>query len=229
MSNICIIPARGGSKRIPRKNIKSFLGKPIISYSIEAALNSKLFDEVMVSTDDYEIAAIAKKYGASVPFMRSDKTANDYATTFDVIYEVLQEYNLLNKKFNLSCCIYPCAPFVTKQKLAEGFEILKENNFDSVFPIIPFSFPIQRALKENERKVSFFYPEFSFSRSQDLEKSYHDAGQFYWLNTEVCMEKKKILTDNSGSIVLTELEGQDIDNEIDWKLAELKYEILQST
>jgi N-acylneuraminate cytidylyltransferase len=229
MSNICIIPARGGSKRIPRKNIKPFLGKPIISYSIEAALNSKLFDEVMVSTDDFEIATIAKKYGASVPFMRSDKTANDYATTFDVIYEVLQEYKQLNKKFDLSCCIYPCAPFVTKEKLAEGFEILKEHNFDSVFPIIPFSFPIQRALKENERKVSFFYPEFSFSRSQDLEKSYHDAGQFYWLNTEICMERKKILTDNSGSIVLTELEGQDIDNEIDWKLAELKYEILQST
>ena len=228
MSNLCIIPARGGSKRIPRKNIKPFLGKPIIAYSIEAALNSKLFDEVMVSTDDLEIAALAKKYGASVPFVRSDKTANDFATTFDVIYEVLQEYELLNKKFDLSCCIYPCAPFVTKEKLAKGFELLKENNYDCVFPIIPFSFPIQRALIENKGKVSFFYPEFSLSRSQDLEKSYHDAGQFYWLNTEICMEKKKILTDNSGSIVLTELEGQDIDNEIDWKLAELKYEILQS-
>ena len=227
MSNLCIIPARGGSKRIPKKNIKPFLGKPIIAYSIEAALNSKLFDEVMVSTDDLEIAAIAKKYGASVPFMRSDKTANDFATTFDVIFEVLQKYELLNKKFDFSCCIYPCAPFVTKEKLAEGFELLKENKYDSVFPILPFSFAIQRALKENEGKVSFFYPEFSLSRSQDLEKSYHDAGQFYWLTTEVCMEKKKILTNNSGSIVLSELEGQDIDNEIDWKLAELKYEILQ--
>ena len=229
MSNLCIIPARGGSKRIPRKNIKPFLGKPIIAYSIEAALNSKLFDEVMVSTDDLEIAALAKKYGASVPFMRSDKTANDFATTFDVIYEVLKEYELLYKKFDFSCCIYPCAPFITKEKLVDSFQILQKNSFDSVFPVIPFSFPIQRALKKKEQKVIFFYPEFSLTRSQDLEKSYHDAGQFYWLNTKICMEKKEILTDNSGSIVLTELEGQDIDNEIDWKLAELKYEIIQST
>ena len=229
MSNLCIIPARGGSKRIPRKNIKPFLGKPIIAYSIEAALNSKLFDEVMVSTDDFEIATIAKKYGASVPFMRSEKTATDFATTFDVIYEVLQKYNLHNKKFDLSCCIYPCAPFVTKDKLAEGFQVLKENNYDSVFPLIPFSSPIQRALKQKEHKVSFFYPEFSLSRSQDLEKSFHDAGQFYWLNTAICLDKKAILTNNSGSIILSELEGQDIDNEVDWKLAELKYELLQST
>ena len=229
MSNLCIIPARGGSKRIPRKNIKPFLGKPIIAYSIEAALNSKLFDEVMVSTDDFEIATIAKKYGASVPFMRSDKTANDFATTFDVIYEVLQEYKLINKKFVFSCCIYPCAPFVTKEKLADGFQVLKENNYDCVFPLIPFSFPIQRALKENERKVSFFYPEFSLTRSQDLEKSFHDSGQFYWLNISACLKKKQIITDNSGAIIISELEGQDIDNEVDWKLAELKYEILQST
>ena len=229
MSNLCIIPARGGSKRIPRKNIKPFLGKPIIAYSIEAALNSKLFDEVMVSTDDLEIATLSKKYGASVPFMRSDKTATDFANTFDVIYEVLQKYNLLNKKFDLSCCIYPCAPFVTKDKLAEGFQVLKENNYDSVFPLIPFSSPIQRALIQKGHKVSFFYPDFSLSRSQDLEKSFHDAGQFYWLNTAICLDKKEILTNNSGSIILSELEGQDIDNEVDWKLAELKYELLQST
>ena len=227
MSNLCIIPARGGSKRIPRKNIKPFLGKPIIAYSIEAALNSKLFDEVMVSTDDFEIATIAKKYGASVPFMRSNKTATDFATTFDVIYEVLQEYEQLDKKFDFSCCIYPCAPFVTGEKLVDSFQILQKNSFDSVFPIIPFGFPIQRALKQEENKVSFFYPKFSLSRSQDLEKSFHDAGQFYWLNTSICIKKKQILTNNSGSIVLSELEGQDIDNEIDWKLAELKYEILQ--
>ena len=229
MSNLCIIPARGGSKRIPRKNIKPFLGKPIIAYSIEAALNSKLFDEVMVSTDDFEIATIAKKYGASVPFMRSEKTATDFATTFDVIYEVLQEYEQLDKKFDFSCCIYPCAPFVTGEKLVDSFQILQKNSFDSVFPIIPFGFPIQRALKQEEHKVSYFYPKFSLSRSQDLEKSFHDAGQFYWLNTAICLDKKEILTNNSGSIILSELEGQDIDNEVDWKLAELKYELLQST
>ena len=228
MKKIAIIPARGGSKRIPRKNINYFLGKPIIAYSIETAINSGLFDEVMVSTDDLEIAAIAKKYGASVPFMRSDNTTNDFASTFDVIYEVLQEYELLNKKFDFSCCIYPCAPFITKEKLVDSFQILQQNNFDSVFPIMPFGFPIQRALKQKGNKVSFFYPEFSLSRSQDLEKSFHDAGQFYWLNTAICLDKKEILTNNSGSIILSELEGQDIDNEVDWKLAELKYEILQS-
>jgi len=229
MANLCIIPARGGSKRIPKKNIKLFLGKTIIAYSIKAALNSKLFDEVMVSTDDNEIAKIAIQHGAKVPFMRSEKTANDFATTFDVIFEVLREYKLLNKKFDYSCCIYPCAPFVTKEKLTASFEILQQNNFDSVFPIIPFGFPIQRALKQKNLKVSFFYPEFDITRSQDLEKSFYDAGQFYWLNTSMCIKKNKIITNNSGSIILSELEGQDIDNEIDWKLAELKYELLQST
>jgi pseudaminic acid cytidylyltransferase len=229
MSNLAIIPARGGSKRIIRKNIKSFLGKPIIAYSIEAAISSGLFDEVMVSTDDLEIAAIAKDYGATVPFMRSEKTANDFATTFDVIGEVIREYELLGIVFDFTCCIYACAPFVSQDKLTDSFELLRNKKFDSVFPIMPFGFPIQRALKQNENKVSFFYPEFIMSRSQDLEKSYHDAGQFYWMNTAVCLEKKQILTNNSGSIVISELEGQDIDNEVDWKLAELKYELLQST
>ncbi len=228
MPNLCIIPARGGSKRIPKKNIKYFLGKPIIAYSIEAAINSDLFDEVMVSTDDFEIATIAKKYGAAVPFLRSDETANDFATTFDVIQEVVKEYELLSKTFEFTCCIYACAPFVTANTLNMSLDLLLESKFDSVFPIMPFGFPIQRALKQERKKVSFFYPEFSLFRSQDLEKSYHDAGQFYWMNTAECIKKKQILTDNSGSIILSELEGQDIDNEVDWKLAELKYELLQS-
>ena len=228
MPNICIIPARGGSKRIPRKNIKLFLGKPIIAFSIEAAIHSGLFDEVMVSTDDFEIATIAKKYGAAVPFLRSDETANDFATTFDVIQEVVKEYELLSKTFEFTCCIYACAPFVTANTLNMSLDLLLESKFDSVFPIMPFGFPIQRALKQERKKVSFFYPEFSLFRSQDLEKSYHDAGQFYWMNTAECIKKKQILTDNSGSIILSELEGQDIDNEVDWKLAELKYELLQS-
>ncbi len=227
MGNLAIIPARGGSKRIPRKNIKSFLGKPIIAYSIEAALSSRLFDEVIVSTDDIEIAAIAKKYGASVPFIRSSKNANDFATTFDVISEVIQEYEMRNKKFDFTCCIYACAPFVSNEKLINSFQILVQKKFDSVFPIIPFGFPVQRALRQKENKVNYFYPEFSLSRSQDLEKSFHDAGQFYWMDTEICMEKKQILTNNSGSFIISELEGQDIDNEVDWKLAELKYALLQ--
>jgi pseudaminic acid cytidylyltransferase len=228
LKSICIIPARGGSKRIPRKNIKMFLGKPIIAYSIEAAISSGLFDEVMVSTDDYEIATIAKKYGALVPFMRSNKTATDFATTFDLIEEVLKQYKVIDCIFDYVCCIYACAPFVTKNKLFESFDLLTANNFDSVFPVMSFGFPIQRALKFDEEKISFFYPEFSLSRSQDLEKSYHDAGQFYWMNVKKCLEQKKILTDNSGSIVISEMEGQDIDNEIDWQLAELKYGLLQS-
>lgn len=229
MPNLCIIPARGGSKRIPRKNIKDFLGKPIIAYSIEAAIASGLFDKVMVSTDDNEIAEIAIKYGATVPFFRSEKTANDYATTFDVIEEVLLQYQELNVFFDYACCLYACAPLVTKGKLIEGFQILKSNPFDSVFPVMSFGFPIQRALSRGgDNKVTFFYPEFSLSRSQDLEQSYHDAGQFYWMNVNACMAQQKILTDNTGSIEISELEGQDIDNEVDWRLAELKYKLLNA-
>jgi N-acylneuraminate cytidylyltransferase len=228
MANLCIIPARGGSKRIPRKNIKTFRGKPIIAYSIEAALYSGLFDEIMVSTDDPEIAETAILYGAKVPFFRSKETSNDYATTFDVIKEVLSSYGLINMTFEYSCCIYACAPFVSYQKLIDSFNLLIKNSFDSVFPVMPFSFPIQRALKVgNNKKASFFYPEFSLSRSQDLENTYHDAGQFYWMNIEKCLSEERILTDNTGSIIISELEGQDIDNDIDWKLAELKYEFLQ--
>lgn len=228
IKKIAIIPARGGSKRIPKKNIKLFLGKPIIAYSIETALNSGLFDEVMVSTDDSEIAEIAEKWGAKVPFLRTQNTSNDFATTFDVINEVLLKYQSINKYFDYACCIYACAPFVTNQKLSDSFELLVENNFDTVFPVMPFGFPIQRALKFEGKNISFFYPEFSLSRSQDLEKSYQDAGQFYWLNVETCLVEKKLVTNNSGSVIISEMEGQDIDNEIDWKLAELKYDLLQT-
>jgi pseudaminic acid cytidylyltransferase len=229
MSNLAIIPARGGSKRIPRKNIKLFLGKPIIAYSIEAAINSGLFDEVMVSTDDAEIAAIANQYGAKVPFMRSEKTSNDFATTFEVVEEVINSYIKRGIEFKNACCIYPCAPFVIEQKLKEAYSLLVEEHFDTVFPVMQFGFPIQRALQMDDfGKISFFYPEYALSRSQDLLPSFHDAGQFYWMNIDSCMEQQKIITANTGSIVITELEGQDIDNEVDWKIAELKYEILQS-
>lgn len=228
MANLCIIPARGGSKRIVRKNIKLFLGKPIIAYSIEAAITSGLFDEVMVSTDDAEIAEIAISYGAKVPFLRSEANANDHATTFDVVQEVLSAYQSLGKNFEYTCCFYSCAPFVTADKLSSGLALLKKNNFDTVFPVMAFGFPIQRALKiGNTAKIDFFYPEYSLTRSQDLEPSYHDAGQFYWMNTERCLREKKIVTNNTGSLIISEIEGQDIDNEIDWKLAELKYKLRQ--
>jgi pseudaminic acid cytidylyltransferase len=229
MSNLAIIPARGGSKRIPRKNIKLFLGKPIIAYSIEAAINSGLFDEVMVSTDDAEIANIANKFGATVPFIRSEKTSNDFATTFDVVVEVINSYKVRGIEFESICCIYPCAPFVSEQKLNSAYNLLVDKHFDTVFPVIQFGFPIQRSLRiDDHGKISFFYPEHALSRSQDLLPSFHDAGQFYWMNVVSCIEQQKIITANTGSIVITELEGQDIDNELDWKLAELKYEILQS-
>lgn len=224
MANICIVPARGGSKRIPRKNIKQFLGKPIIAYSIEAAIDSRLFDEVMVSTDDKEIAAIAEHYGAKIPFLRSKENANDHATTFSVIEEVLFKYQEKHIDFANACCLYPCAPFVTADKLSEAYKMLQD--FDSVFPVVKFGFPIQRALKkEDDGNLSFFQPEYELMRSQDLEQSYHDAGQFYWFKVEKILSEKKILTQNTGGVIMSEMEVQDIDNEIDWKLAELKYQM----
>jgi len=228
MGNICIIPARGGSKRIPRKNIKLFLGKPIIAYSIKAALNSQLFDEVMVSTDDAEIKQIALAHGASVPFIRSPETSNDYSPTFEVIKEVLANYESQHdKKFDLACCLYPTAPFVNSKYLKDSFQTLKEFDFDTVFPVIPFGFPIQRALKRsNDHKTSFMQPNYALTRSQDLAASFHDAGQYYWLNVVRCLKNNALISENFGTIIIDEMNGQDIDNEIDWKLAELKYGLL---
>jgi N-acylneuraminate cytidylyltransferase len=224
MSNIAIIPARGGSKRIPKKNIKDFLGKPVIAYSIEAALLSGLFKEVMVSTDDEEIAAVAKQYGATVPFMRSQKNADDFATLNDVIEEVLGSYNNEGKKFNNGCCILSTAPFVTTEKLKEAYNLLLQKKFDSVRPIVKFSYPIQRAFKLSpNNSVQMFYPEHLKTRSQDLEPAYHDAGQFYWFRTD------KILTGtNKGGLIISETEAQDIDTIEDWELAELKLSMLRN-
>lgn len=229
MSNLAIIPARGGSKRIPRKNIKSFLGKPIICYSIEAALDSGLFDEVMVSTDDLEIAEIAKKCGATVPFLRSKKASDDFATTADVIAEVLLKYKEKGIEFDLSCCIYPTAPLIKKDKLSQSIKMVKEQSYDAVFPVVQYSYPIQRAIRvDDSNKMSLFFEENINMRSQDLENSYHDAGQFYTVLVENFLKKKELWTENTGVIMLDELEVQDIDTLTDWKLAELKYELLQS-
>ena len=225
MGNICIIPARGGSKRIPKKNIKEFLGKPIIAYSIKAALDSGLFDEVMVSTDDVEIADIAKKFGAKVPFMRSAKNSDDFATTFDVIEEVIQIYKTQGKRFENICCIYSCAPFTTSEILLKAYDLLIQKKFDTVFPIIAYSFPIQRALRINQGKVSMILEDNLNIRSQDLEKSFHDAGQFYWCNTKQLLISEKLINSNSGGIEISELDAQDIDTNRDWNLAELKYQL----
>ncbi len=226
--NICIIPARGGSKRIPRKNIKYFLGKPIIAYSIEAAINSGLFDDIMVSTDDEEIAEIAKKIGAKVPFYRNKETANDFATTLDVIKEVVLEYKKDNIVFDNICCLYATAPFVTVKTLQKSYDKFSKNNYDSLFPVIPYDFPIQRSVKIENEKITFNYPEHTNTRSQDLKQNYHDAGQFYWLKSSIAENSDSIIASNTGAYIITELQGHDIDTEIDWKLAELKYEVLQS-
>lgn len=226
MANVAIIPARGGSKRIPRKNIKNFLGKPIIAYSIEAALESGLFDEVMVSTEDREIAEIAKGYGAKIPFFRSMENANDFSTTVDVLLEVLEDYQVQGKDFENICCIYPTAPFVNAGNLKHAYNKLVEGKLDAVFPIMPFGFPVQRSLKLVSDRVEFYYPEYEKSRSQDLQKAYHDAGQYYFLNSAALLRNKSLMSKNTSGIVISELEAQDIDNEVDWKLAELKYELL---
>ncbi len=224
--SIAIIPARGGSKRIPRKNIKLFHGKPIIAYSIEAAIRSGLFDEVVVSTEDEEIKDIALKYGAIVPFYRSKKNSDDFATTFDVLEEVYLYYIEKGEIINTICCIYPCAAFTTAEKLTLSYKLFNENNFDSVLPIIEYSFPIQRALKIEKNNVAYSNPEFALERTQDLEKRYHDAGQFYWMNAQTVMNKKTVLTENTGFFIISELEAHDIDTVSDWKLAELKYKLM---
>lgn len=226
MKAIAIIPARGGSKRIPKKNIKSFLGKPIISYPIEAALKSKLFNEIMVSTDDEEIAEISKMLGASVPFLRSKKNSDDFATTVDVLLEVIEEYKKLGKVFDYVCCIYPTTPFISPEKLNHSFKILIEKKAKSLIPIVRYSYPIQRALRIENDSLQYIYPENGTKRSQDLELTYHDAGQFYWIKTDVLVNQSSMVTDNSIAYKISELEVQDIDSETDWKIAEMKYQIL---
>ena len=223
MARLAIIPARGGSKRIPRKNIKNFHGKPIIAYSIEAALKSGLFDEVMVSTDDEEIKIISLELGAKVPFLRSENTSNDTATTLEVIREVLESYKKEDRTFDEVCCIYPTAPLMKSSHLTAGLDLL-ENEIASVFPVVPFSFPILRSLKVDEDNfVSMNWPEYSHTRSQDLPAAYHDAGQWYWLRPELI--SNSLYSDNSKVIILSEMEVQDIDNESDWKMAEVKWEM----
>lgn len=228
MSALAIITARGGSKRIPKKNIKNFLGKPIIEYSIEAALNSGIFDEVMVSTDDEEIRKIALNAGGSVPFMRTGKNSDDYAMTHEVLLEVLDEYKKIGMEFDYIACIYPTAPFVTSKKLTECMDILVSRNADSVVPVVAFSYPPQRAFVMKENTIQYKWPENMFRRSQDLDVMYHDSGQFYFLNTAQFLLEKKMIMENTVPFFLNESEVQDIDNMEDWKIAELKYTFLKN-
>ncbi len=229
LKKLAVITARGGSKRIPQKNIKDFCGKPIIAYTIKAALDSNIFDEVMVSTDSEEIKQIALDYGANVPFMRSARTSDDYATTEDVIMEVVTAYRREGKEYPYVCCLYPTAPFITPDILKEAMRIMEEKKPSVVIPVVQFSYPPQRCFIINdEGYAQFKYPEYVRTRSQDLEKEYHDAGQFYVYDVEKLFEKKGIIEDDFYPIVLSEVMVQDIDTLDDWKLAEVKYELLKS-
>ena len=228
MNRLAIITARGGSRRIPKKNIKDFCGKPIIAYSIEAAIESGLFDEVMVSTDSEEIAKIAQKYGAAVPFMRSEKTSDDYATTADVLLEVIENYRNLGRTFDYFCCIYPTAPFVTAEKLIEGMELMETKHPIQVMPVVRFSYPPQRCYVVDENgTIEFKHKEYMRARSQDLEKQYHDAGQFYIYDTKKYLSADGRISKEIMPIFVSEMQVQDIDDDSDWKIAELKFQLMQ--
>lgn len=224
MNTIAIITARGGSKRIPKKNIKEFCGKPIIAYSIEAALSSMIFDEVMVSTDSEEIKAISEQYGATVPFLRSEETGNDFATTADVITEVLDEYRKQGRFFDSFACIYPTAPFVTGARLAEAVDLLEES--EAVLSVVKYSFPPQRAFVIHDGNVAYQYPQYERARSQDLEPIYHDCGQFYMCKTESFLEHQSLILPVTKPYIMPEEEVQDIDTFSDWEIAEAKYRVL---
>ncbi len=249
MNNLAIITARGGSKRIPKKNIKEFCGKPIIAYSIEAALKSGLFEEVMVSTDSEEIAEIAIKYGAKVPFFRSEFAASDIATTNDVLAEVLEMYEERGVHFDNYCCIYPTAPFLTAERLIHAYDFFLENNASLLKPVVKFSFPPQRGMIIVDGELEFKYPENASKRSQDLEPMYHDCGQFYMYSNDLydtsgiyvkttpheINPPEKRYYDKHGNpkrtiaYIMPEIEVQDIDTYDDWDIAEIKYRIIHHT
>ena len=225
-SSIAIIPARSGSKRIPDKNIKDFKGKPIVAYAIEAAKQSKLFQEVMVSTDSPAISAVARENGAQVPFLRKAETSGDYATIEEVIAEVLQEYAKLGRTFEHFCCILPTSPLLTRIRLQESWKIYTKGTYQSLFPVVRYSYPVQRALRFVDGRVQLANPKYIHSRSQDLEPHFHDAGMFYWMQTEAFVKELEIFSSNSGMIELPEMEVQDIDTMDDWLVAEWKYMML---
>lgn len=226
MESLAIIPARGGSKRIPKKNIKEFCGKPIIAYSIEAAMASEIFDEVMVSTDDAEIASLAKKYGASVPFLRSDKTSGDFATQRDVLLEVYEQYKNIGRSFEMFGCIYSTAPFITAEVLRKAYLTLCEQDAGAVFPVVKFDYPPQRAYVVRDGFLTYEFPDYALARSQDLEPIYHDCGQFYLYRTKAFLEKKGTMIEKVVPFVYSSDMVQDIDTLEDWKMAELKYQML---
>lgn len=228
MKPLAIIPARGGSKRIPRKNIRPFAGKPLLAYSVEAAQASGCFSRVIVSTEDDEIAEVARRLGAEVPFMRSPQTADDHATLADVLVEVIHALEAANEVVpEVLCCLMATAPFITPQRLQEGHQLIEHTGADSVVPLVPFGFPIFRAVQvAEEGRFSMFWPEHYNTRSQDLPQAWHDAGQFYWSRVGILKASRRLYNEHSVALPLKPWEAQDIDTEEDWRLAELKYQLL---
>jgi len=224
--NVCVIPARGGSKRIPGKNIKFFLGKPIIAYSIEVALNSGLFDRVIVSTDDELIAQVARQYHAEVPFIRPKELSDDFTGTEQVIEHAVNWLLSQGHNINYVCCIYATSPLIQEKYLRQGFEELKDSDKLFSFSVASFEYPVQRAIKIDNGEISMLYPQYFTTRSQDLEEVYHDAGQFYWRKLESFFKNEKIFSNKSIPILLPRYLVQDIDSLEDWKTAEIMYKTL---
>ena len=221
--NICIIPARGGSKRIPRKNIKLFLGKPIISYAIEVALKCGIFDHIVLSTDDKEIATVGKYYGAEVPFMRPSVLASDTASTDEVLQHAIEKCIEIYGDFEKGCCLYPTNPLLTSEDVLKGFQILDENKAATSFPLVKYDYPIEQAFKLLGNKAEPLYPELILSRSQDLREYYHDSGMFYCFDTCKLLEKRELFSDNTVSFEVPRNRCQDINTIDDWLSAEEKY------
>lgn len=222
-----VIPARGGSKRIPRKNIKEFCGKPMIAWSIEAAKASGCFDRIIVSTDDEEIAVVAREYGAETPFVRPPELSNDYAGTIPVIAHAVKWLQANGTTPELVCCIYATAPFVTADALNRGLQRLLQGDCDYAFSVTSYPFPIQRAVRITpEERIEMFQPEHFATRSQDLEEAFHDAGQFYWGRSQAWLEQKPLFSVGAAPVVLLRESVQDIDTPEDWSRAEKMFELI---
>jgi len=227
--NVAVIPARGGSKRIPGKNIKPFCGRPMIGWPLEVALKSGLFRRVIVSTDSQEIAATAREWGAEVPFLRPAALADDFTPTADVLAHALEWLREQGESYQRCCLIYPTAVFATVRDLAAGLELLRESGAGAVIPVAAFPAPIQRAFVMNEAgRLSMLWPEHELTRTNDLPESYHDAGQFYWLDCDRFLKGRKIYTDDAVGLVLPRYRVVDIDTPEDWQVAEHLFRAFRS-
>lgn len=226
---LAVIPARGGSKRIPRKNIRPFFGKPMLAWSIEAARQSGCFDRIVVSTDDEEIAAVARQCGAETPFMRPEELANDHAGTIPVIHHAVDWFIASGQRPDAVCCLYATAPFVTPVDLQRGLQALRIAACDYAFSVTSYASPIQRAIRiRNDGRVEMFHPEYVHTRSQDLGEAFHDAGQFYWGSADAWIAERPIFSTEAVPVVLPRHQVQDIDTSEDWVRAEWMFAAMRA-